>query len=60
VEVVVEQAPSLGLRELGGEQRAFVAQAIEVDTCSDVPRQALVDGDMAVALGPDEVGAESA
>src|SRR5947207_14707560 len=46
VEVVIEQPPPLGLRELGREQRALVAEAVEVDTRAEVPRHALIDPDV--------------
>src|SRR6185295_18492089 len=57
---VVEQLLPLGLAQLRREQRAHVDGAVELDAADYVPRQALVDDHMAVALGSDEVRAPEA
>ena len=54
---MVEEPPSLGLAQLSGEKRADVDGAVEVHVADDVPGDALVDGDVAVRLGTDEVRA---
>src|SRR2546423_15389028 len=55
LEVVVEDPLPLRLRQLRGEDRADVDRAVEVHAVRDVVREPLVDGDMAILLGADEV-----
>src|SRR5205085_7394167 len=59
-QAVVEELLPLGTAELGGQQRALVDRAVEVDVAGDVPGDALVDRDVAVRLGADEVRAPEA
>src|SRR5439155_10537417 len=59
-QLVVEQLPPLGLAQLRREEGADVGRAVEVHVADDVPRDALVDGDVAVCLRADEVRAPEA
>src|SRR6476660_7182078 len=56
-QVVVEEPHALGLRELGRPEGADVDGAVEMERADEVPGDSLVDGDVAVLLGPDEVRA---
>src|SRR6476646_7621555 len=56
-QVVAEELPPLRLRELAREHRALVPQPVQTDAAGDVPREPLVDRDLAVCLRPDEVRA---
>ena len=60
IEVVVEELAALASGEVGGQERALVDDAVEVDAEAEVPRHALVDGEVAVGLGADEVRAREA
>ena len=57
LEVVVEELPALVLGEVRGDERALVDDAVELEPEAEIPRQPLVDGDGAVLLDADEVGA---
>ena len=57
---MVEELAPLALAQLGGEERADVDRAVEVHVAGDVPRDALVDGDVPVGLRADEVRAPEA
>src|SRR5438552_2530615 len=59
-QAVVEELLPLGPAELGGEEWAHVDRAVEVHVTGDVPGNALVDGDVAVRFGADEVRAPEA
>src|SRR5438105_13368180 len=59
-QAVVEELAPLRLAQLGGEQGAHVDGAVELDVADDIPRNALVDGDVALLVGSDEVRAPQA